>query len=138
MWPPATAASSRGVSVALSPAMGFYEWRPGPAVKQPFYIHVGDQDVFGFAGLWEGESFTIITVPANPLIAEIDSVDRRMPAILSLEARDVWLYGSVENAAKTLCMYPPENMVAYKVTARVDSLSNNDETLIEPLETDVD
>jgi putative SOS response-associated peptidase YedK len=31
----------------------FYEWHVNPDHgKQPFYIHVDDQDVLGFAGLW--------------------------------------------------------------------------------------
>jgi putative SOS response-associated peptidase YedK len=123
----------------IIPALGFYEWhaKRGGA-KRPFYIHVEDQAVFGFAGLWERDSCTIITVPGNAMMAALESGSGRMPAILAHDQRDVWLYGSAANAAAALGAYPAEKMVAYAVTARVDSLSNNDETLIEPLETDVD
>ena len=123
----------------IVPALGFYEWyAAGSGAKRPYYIHVEDQAVFGFAALWERESCTIITVPANALMAEIEGGGAPMPAILALDQRDVWLYGSPVNAAQALSAYPSAKMVAYAVTARVDSLSNNDETLIEPLETDVD
>jgi putative SOS response-associated peptidase YedK len=122
----------------IIPALGFYEWRADKAgAKRPYFVHVENQAVFGFAGLWERESCTIITVPANALMTEIDGA-ARMPAILAREMRDVWLYGSPANAAAALSAYPSAQMIAYAVTARVDSLSNNDETLIEPLETDVD
>src|SRR5438067_8079100 len=39
---------------ALIPANGFYEWKKRPdGIKQPFFIRVEDQPLFGFAGLYE-------------------------------------------------------------------------------------
>ena len=37
----------------IMPAFGFYEWQvlPDGKTKQPFYITLNDQEVFGFAGL---------------------------------------------------------------------------------------
>jgi putative SOS response-associated peptidase YedK len=132
----------------IIPALGFYEWHVDPdGSKQPFYVHVDDQDVFGFAGLWERsrttanavtEWCTIVTMPANPLMAEIDNSEARMPAILRREQRELWLFGAVEAAAAALAAYAHERMIAYAVSSRVDSPRNNDETLLEPLQTDVD
>jgi putative SOS response-associated peptidase YedK len=123
----------------LLPALGFYEWQTvARGARKPYYVHVEDQDLFAFAGFWERDSCTLITLPANPLLAEINNTERRMPAIVSREMRDIWLYGSVASAAAVLVAYPAERLVAYPVGARVDSLDNNDETLIEPLETNVD
>lgn len=123
----------------LIPALGFYAWRSTPGgTKRPYYVHAEDQDIVGFAGFWERESCTLITLPAGPLLAEISDTEQRMPAILTREMRDIWLYGSVANAAAGLVAYPDEQLVAYPVSARVDSLDNNDEALIEPLETNVD
>ena len=123
----------------IIPALGFYEWRvDGKGAKHPFFIHAEDQAVFGFAGLWEQHSCTIITLPANPMMAQIDNTQARMPAILTRDMRDVWLYASALNAAGALAAYASDRLVAYAVSSRVDSLDNNDETLIEPLETDVD
>jgi putative SOS response-associated peptidase YedK len=121
------------------PALGFYAWRVAAnGIRKPYYIQVEDQPLFGFAGFWERDCCTIITLPANPLLAEIDNSELRMPAILAREMREIWLYGSAANAATALLAYPSEQLVAYPVSARVDSLDNNDETLIEPLETNVD
>jgi putative SOS response-associated peptidase YedK len=58
----------------ILPALGFYEWQvqANGKSKQPFYITLNDQDVFGFAGLWDSsrgadgakiESCTIVTMP---------------------------------------------------------------------------
>jgi putative SOS response-associated peptidase YedK len=132
----------------IIPALGFFEWHVNPdGSKQPYYIHVSDQDVLGFAGLWSRsspdantvtESCALITLPANAMMAEIDNTKSRMPAILKREQRESWLLGTAESAAAGLSAYPDELMVAYPVSSRVDSPCNNDENLVEPLETDVD
>jgi putative SOS response-associated peptidase YedK len=123
----------------IIPALGFYEWRVNASgSKQPFYVHVEDQDVFGFAGFWERESCVIITLPANAVMAEVDNTEKRMPAILTRDMRDVWLYGSPVNAAPALAPYDGDRLVAYPVGPGVNSPGNNDETLIEPLEANAD
>ena len=148
-------ASSAGARVrwekwhrCIVPALGFYEWHVNPdGSKRPYYIHLEDQDVFGFAALWwesKADANTVtqfcslITLSGNQLMAEIDNAKGRMPAILMREQRDSWLFGSTEAAAAALCPYADELMVAYAVSTRIDSPRNNDESLLEPLQTDVD
>jgi putative SOS response-associated peptidase YedK len=132
----------------IIPALGFYEWHVNPdASEQPYYIHPDDQDVFGFAGLWTRtgtdanavtECCSIITLPANPLIAQIHNSGRRMPALLRREHRELWLSGTAEFAGTALAAYADERLLAYPVSDRINSPHNNDEGLVEPLETDVD
>ncbi len=132
----------------IVPALGFYEWHVNAdRTKTPFYIHVEDQDVFGFAGLWERspvdadtlvESCTIITMPANALMAGIHNTKGRMPAILTREMREAWLSAGPTEAAAALTAYAADRMVAYAVSSRVNSPRNNDEKLIEPLAADAD
>ena len=72
------------------PLAGFYMWHlSATGVRQPFYVRLVNRGVFGVAGLWErtvidGEdvvdSCALLTVPANPLMAELDGRNRRMPA----------------------------------------------------------
>ncbi|MFB6350991.1 MAG: SOS response-associated peptidase, partial [Bradymonadaceae bacterium] len=62
------------------PASGFYEWKKTEDGKQPYYIRHADEQVLGFAGLWERwtddhsgevvESFTILTGEPNDLVAD--------------------------------------------------------------------
>src|SRR5688572_7311317 len=129
----------------ILPAAGFYEWQvQGDGTKQPFYIRPADGDeVFSVAGLWDrsrtdaGEkilSCTIITMPANELLAEIHNAKRRMPLILPPEAVDAWLTGTVEQAKALLVPYPPELMRAHPVSKRVNTPKNDDADLVVEIE----
>jgi putative SOS response-associated peptidase YedK len=126
----------------ILPAAGFFEWhlQPGGA-KQPFFIRTADQPLFGFAGLWDSsrredgsalQSCTIITMAANPLMAQIHNAPgkQRMPAILSAAAVQDWLRGSPTEAHAVLQPYPAELMVAWPVSVRVNSPKNNDAQLV--------
>jgi putative SOS response-associated peptidase YedK len=128
----------------ILPALGFFEWQvqADGKSKQPFYITLNDQDVFGFAGLWDSstgadgvavESCTIVTMPANHLMAEIHNVKHRMPAILRVEDRETWLTGPPEAAFTVIKQYPDTHMVATPVSTRVNKPQNNDSTLIEAI-----
>jgi putative SOS response-associated peptidase YedK len=142
-----TAASYRGPwkrgQRCLIVACGFYEWQvqADGKTKIPYYIHLNDQSVFAFAGLWDAsrkdtgelvESCVHITQPANSLLAEIHNSKRRMPAILAAEDRQIWLAGSAEEAWAALRPYPDEHMVAWPVSTRVNEPANNDAQLIAP------
>jgi putative SOS response-associated peptidase YedK len=123
----------------IIPALGFYEWHVNAdGTKQPFYIHLEDQAIFGFAGLWEGESCTIITMPANTLMAGVHNSKARMPAILARDMREPWLFGSLGAAGEALVAYPDDRMIAYAVNPRVNSSRNNQESLLDPVDNVVD
>lgn len=128
----------------LIPARGFYEWQLGSdgRSKTPYYIHLNDQDIFAFAGLWERsvrvdgamiESCVLITLPANALLRTIHNTQHRMPAILTRESREGWLTGPPDSAWAALAPYPDEHMVAWPVSTRVNKPANNDAALIAPL-----
>lgn len=130
----------------IVPAAAFYEWQvqPDGRSKQPFHIRSADQDVFGFAAIWASsnrddgaiiESFAIITVPANSLMATIHNGtdESRMPVILRRAEYDRWLTGTVEEAHALLKQYPADAMLAWPVSTRVNAPKNNDVTLIEPI-----
>lgn len=129
----------------LQLASGFYEWHVDESGrKAPFLITLADQELFGFAGLWERsykddgtlvESCVHITMPANEIMADIHNAGNnphRMPAIVRAEDRDVWLMGTPEEARAVLRPYPSDLMVAYEVSTRVNSVKNNSPDLIEP------
>ncbi len=93
-------------SRCVIPASGYYEWKPTPTGKQPYYISARDGSVLSFAGLWDewhdvesGEiirSCTIIVTEANTFTRPIHD---RIPVIL--EQFEPWLAG----AAGGLCRY---------------------------------
>ena len=129
----------------IMPAAGFYEWHLSEAgVKQPYFIHLNDREVFGFAALWDRsfkedgtalESCTIVTMPGNRLLRDIHNTGvnpHRMPAILEEKDYEAWLSGTPEQAHATLGPYADDLMVAYRVSVRVNAPKNDDPGLIEP------
>jgi len=127
----------------LLPAAGFYEWHElADGSKQPWFIRVSDQPIFGLAGLWDRSvapdgtetlSCTIVTLPANPLLERIHNTKRRMPAILAREARAAWLGGDAATAEQALRPYPEEQLEAWPVSRRVNAPRNDDAGLIAPV-----
>jgi putative SOS response-associated peptidase YedK len=81
----------------LVPAGGFYEWRATDHGTQPNLIHLPEEPLFTFAGLYdtwhspdgsELRTYTMITCEANALMAPIHN---RMPVILPRAAEVAWL-----------------------------------------------
>lgn len=125
----------------LIPATGFYEWQQREDGKQPYRFHRKDLEPFAFAGIWEfarlgGEeilSTAIIVGEANPLVGAIHD---RMPVMLMSEDYDRWLAptASVSDLKALLNPYDPALMEAYAVSRVVNSVKNDTEECIEPLE----
>ncbi len=84
----------------IIPTTGFFEWQHTGTKKQPWFIRLKKQDSFTFAGLWDRwtdastgqtfQSFSIITTPANPLLAEIHNSKKRMPLVLTKDVEFEW------------------------------------------------
>jgi putative SOS response-associated peptidase YedK len=145
-----TAASYRGPwrrgQRCLQVARGFYEWHlDDQGRKAPYYIHLADRNIFAFAALWDRsvradgnavESVVHITMPANGLMREVHNAGNnphRMPAILRREDHETWLSGGLDEARSVLKQYPADLMVAYPVTAAVNSPRNDAPSNIDPL-----
>jgi putative SOS response-associated peptidase YedK len=125
------------------PVAGFYMWHLNEnGVSQPFYVRLVNRGVFGVAALWERtvlddgedvvESCALLTVPANPLLAEINNKDGRMPAILRRQDYDGWLRATTATAQSLLQTYPAERMVTHPVGPHVNYLEFDDPILIRP------
>jgi putative SOS response-associated peptidase YedK len=124
-------------------ASGFYEWHDNEdGTRQPYYIRPSDPDegcAFMIAGLWDSSttaegveilSCTMITMPANALMAEIHNDKQRMPAILEAEDVGTWLTGSSDAARQVLKQYPSELMMAWQVSKAVNAAKNNKPELL--------
>ncbi len=110
----------------LIPASGFYEWRRVGAGKQPYYVRPAREALFGFAGIWEGETCAILTLAANRALA---AIHHRMPAIIAPQDYPRWLGG-----AEGLLAPAPEDMaLAYPVSDAINSGAAESARLIEPL-----
>lgn len=80
---------------------GFYEWQHQGKDKMEYHIQLKEMGPFALAGIyaiWHNPqtknlepTFSIITTPANELMAEIHNTKKRMPLILSAEQEKNWL-----------------------------------------------
>jgi putative SOS response-associated peptidase YedK len=126
----------------LIPANGFYEWLRQERGKQPYFVRMRDERLFSFAGLWDRwespdkgviETCTILTTAANAVLAPIHD---RMPVILPPGEYDRWLDPALKDLdalAPLLVPFPPEEMLAFPVSPRVNTPSVDDEKCIAPL-----
>ncbi|HUN26746.1 MAG TPA: SOS response-associated peptidase family protein [Steroidobacteraceae bacterium] len=124
----------------ILPLAGFYVWQRARAGhRQPHYLRLEDRAVFGVAVLWERsvtddddviESCALVTVPANPLLAEIDPATDQMPAILRHQDYDTWLRSNVTEASGLLETYPQTRMVSHPVGPYVNHLEFDEPRLI--------
>jgi putative SOS response-associated peptidase YedK len=116
---------------------GFFEWQQRDNKKIPYYIGLKDEQLFGFAGLYDiwinpatGETnytFTIITTSANPLLAEIHNTKQRMPVILPNDREQEWIDPKVpaDKALELLRPYNQEMMTAWTVSRLVSTPGAN-------------
>lgn len=124
------------------PANGFYEWKRRDArTKHPYYIHLKDEPLMLFAGLYDEaettdgplQSFTIMTTSANEQMAALHD---RMPVILDPDNVEDWLdrdETETEPLARLLQPLPEGALDMYEVDRQVNTPRNDDPSNIEPI-----
>jgi putative SOS response-associated peptidase YedK len=146
----------------LLPADGYYEWytseaatrvlgRAVKAKKQPFFIHRADGGRLAMAGLYEiwrdptkdrdDESAwlrtcTVITTQATDAVGHIHD---RMPMVIGRDSWDAWLDPELtdpEAALQLLAVTEPDELEVYAVSTEVNSVKNNQPSLLDPLPTE--
>ena len=126
----------------LIPADGFFEWRTIGKQKQPFYIHLRQQELMAMGGLyeiWERPegviaSAAVITTESNALISQIHE---RMPVIIGPEDYDTWLdpyFQDHEAVGKLIRPYAADRMEMYPVTRLMGNPRFDNPEAIRPIE----
>ncbi|MEZ6062576.1 MAG: SOS response-associated peptidase [Planctomycetaceae bacterium] len=137
-------------------ADGFYEWEKLPGrKKQPWLMHLPDNEPFAFAGLWERwspkspdenvasehpaevTSCTILTTAAND---DLRSMHDRMPVILPSETHDAWLSSHASRGQLQALMQPLADGVLsrYPVSSLVNRVANESPACAEPCDSPAD
>jgi putative SOS response-associated peptidase YedK len=123
----------------LVPSRGFYEWKQVGDKKIPYFIHLTDQELFAFAGVYsiwndvEGRplyTFSILTTTANK---DMEPIHDRMPVILRPEHESFWLdprNSDHEQLAELLVPYIDGKLVIHQVSEDVNSPRNNNKGLV--------
>ena len=124
----------------LIPADGFYEWQGAKPPKQPWFIHMKNDALFSFAGLWERwkgdddsdpiDTFTILTTTPNDLMKPLHN---RMPVILAQDDYARWLDRNKGSAdvADLLKPFAADRMEAWPVSTQVNKPASQGPQLIE-------
>ena len=123
----------------LIPADGFYEWRRDENGKVPIWLHLPDDELFAFAGIWAsyepkgGEpivSCSIVTTQPNDTVRPIHD---RMPVILPRDAEAAWLSADAEPEELMGLLVPTQQeLEAREVNDLVNSVREDGPALIEP------
>lgn len=121
----------------LIPADGFFEWMDHHGKKYPHYIYLQSQRIFCFAGIYAdwtdkttGElisTFSILTTEANPMMARIHNLKKRMPVILEPTSYEIWLDKdlSVEKMQFLMQPYVSADMQAHTISKLITSRREN-------------
>ena len=118
----------------------FFEWQRRGKDKQPFAIGFADGSPLAMAGVWDRwtdretgeviESCAIVTTEPNALMADIHD---RMPVLVTPAEREVWLYGSPDEARHVMRPYDPDRMEAWAVDAAVGNVKHDGPECVAPL-----
>ncbi|HJZ85128.1 MAG TPA: SOS response-associated peptidase [Polyangia bacterium] len=116
------------------PADGFFEWSGPEKARRPLWYRRVDGGLLLMAGLFEpgpaGLRFTILTTPANQLVAQVHD---RMPALLAPAQIDAWLHARSAAEAQKLLRPAPEDMLQVTaVSRRLNAVANDDPACLEP------
>jgi putative SOS response-associated peptidase YedK len=122
---------------------GYYEWKTTAAgTKRPYRIMQKSGEPFAMAGIYARQptefdtaeknpvNFAILTTEANDAVCHIHD---RMPVILPLGHEKTWL---PPNPSGTFFFppFPPELLMSYPVTPKMNRASFNEPEAIKPLE----
>src|SRR5215203_3014581 len=124
----------------LLPADGFYEWYTPEGArsagagsskikKQPFFIHRADRELLVMAGIYE-----IWRDPTKN--REDNSAWLRTCSVITRDAMAAWLDPELTDPAAALdllAVTEAELLEAYPVSTAVNSVQNNDPSLLEPI-----
>ena len=98
----------------LVPASGYFEWQRDGKVRRKNRIAPITGGAFAFAGLTDGERFTIVTCLPSPGVAHIHD---RMPVILAKQSEQHWIdaVNPYVSVAGLLRPYEEKGLVANEV-----------------------
>ncbi len=124
------------------PMSGFYEWNRAGAAKQPFYILDRTRTILPVAGLWSswddprsGLTRSTVAILTTAATSDINGIHDRMPCVLERDEVDSWLdSGTNPLQALTMAAHVKEGLLrSYPISVRVNSVQNNDFSLLEEI-----
>ncbi len=110
---------------------GFYEWRAVGGKKFPYLIARQDKAPMVMAGIYDSTGgCAIVTTPSRGIVSTLHD---RMPLVLAPESFAVWLDPNEKDVRSILAQATADGLTCYPVSRAVNSVRNDDPTLIEPV-----
>jgi len=124
----------------LVPVKGFFEWRwldDSGTIKVPYYVTFRNQQIRSMAGVYSrwkhpltGEyyySYTLLTCPANTVMAYVHNAKQRMPVFIDKENEKDWLNRDLKkDDIMDLCRpYQDSGMRAYTISKMLTTRNIN-------------
>lgn len=116
-------------------ASGFFEWKHINNQRIPHYIFAPNDEIITMAGIYDiwtntisGEvikSYSILTTTANPFMAEIHNIKKRMPVIIHEKNRSNWLKDSPEKRVQICSPIENNYLDAFSVSTKLNNPKNN-------------
>ena len=125
------------------PASGYFEWKREGKQRIPMLVRRASGAPLAFAGLYERwktpddavlRTCTIVTTEPDEVAG---TVHNRMPALLTDDAREVWLDRELEDLdalSGVLRPYRLGDLIVHPVSPRVNRPGDDDPSLIEPVD----
>lgn len=121
----------------IVPVNGFFEWKTVGKEKIPYFIKPTDKEFFSLAGIYniwhnkqtneQFKTFSILTTPANPLMAEIHNTKKRMPLIIPHGEEPHWVAAnaSIHSIQNMIQPFDEKLMDAYTISKMANNARNN-------------
>nr|WP_321982083.1 SOS response-associated peptidase [uncultured Cohaesibacter sp.] len=130
----------------LVPVTGFYEWQRQKESGEgiPYFFRRRNEGLLALAGIWEtwmgpnGEEFDGLALLTVPSKQPFRTISERLPLIIPEDDHDTWLNtrsGRFNEARPLLRSAPPDDLIAYPVSNRVNNPSIDDASLTDPIKT---
>lgn len=127
-------------SRCIIPAIGWYEWQRSETTKVPYFHTLPDEPFVSMAGLlsaWKNpatdEWLFTCAIMTRSAVDDLAYIHDRMPVLVGPQDFTEWLSGNESEAQEVIHKVPPR-VHAYKVSQLVNATKNNNESLLEPIE----
>lgn len=131
--------SSKDYSPCIIPVSGFYIWKMDDQKSQPFFVRMLNDPVMAIAGLVKSDTETgkpqcsIVVTEANALLQPLTDT---MPLLFTSALARTWLTKPEEQEAVLVQadkLFLLTEMTVHRVSKKVNDLSNNDSSIIQPI-----
>jgi len=121
----------------LIPIKGYYEWQKEDSGKQPYYIHLSDDEPIMLAGIWDTwskgrNSLYSCTIITRSSMGDLTRIHSRMPMRVNRDHAFDWLKNGKDWLHIISNRQHPEDYDFYRVSKKMNQPVNQGPDLINP------